>query len=243
MKIVVISLAKSQDRCAKVVEKLCSKNIEFEFLDAVDGRTDSHPYLKKHNEKSHLINCRRKAIPGELGCYVSHLLSWEKCVALNEPLVILEDDFSITVDFAAGLSFVAPYLNKVSFIRLEKLESNFYLSTPYKNEKFALVKQIKVAKCMTGYIITPHGAKALLAKGREICMPIDLYLRYTVIHGQLIYALTPDIVRSSGATSVIGFEAKCLREKGFILRIKHFIRRWAYSISSLVVNITNACIP
>jgi glycosyl transferase, family 25 len=243
VKIIVISLAKSQDRRAKVVEKLGSKNIEFEFLDAVDGCTDNHPYLKNHNPQSFLIHCRRKALPGELGCSASHFLAWEKSVDLDEPLAVLEDDFSITDDFVEGLNFTAPYLDRVGFVRLEKLESNFYFDTPYKNEKFALVKQIKVAKCMTGYIITPHGAKALLAKGREIRTPIDLYLRYTLIHKQLIYALTPTIVRSSDATSIIGFEVKDLREKGFILRIKHFFRRWAYAISSLAVNIANACIP
>ena len=223
-----------------MAEKLGQNNIEFDYLDAVDGRSDQHPYLKRYNEKSFLLHCRRKAIPGELGCYVSHILAWEKCIALNEPLVILEDDFGITEDFQEGLKFVSQYLEKVSFVRLEKLESKFYLITPYKNAKFRLVKQIKVAKCMTGYVITPQGAKAFLAKCSEICTPIDLCIRYTIMHKQVIYALTPEIVHSTGATSVIGAYVRDLREKGTALQIKQFIRRWTYAISSLAVNIVNA---
>ena len=30
--------------------------------------------------------------PGELGCFASHYLLWEKCLELNEPIVVIEDD-------------------------------------------------------------------------------------------------------------------------------------------------------
>lgn len=33
---------------------------------------------------------------GELGCYASHYLMWQKCVEINEPIIILEDDIKIS---------------------------------------------------------------------------------------------------------------------------------------------------
>lgn len=239
MKIVVISLPSSQDRRAKVVEKLAGINIEFEFLDAVDGRKDEHPYLKNYNEKAFLVNRRRKAAPGELGCYISHLLAWEKCVELNQPLVVLEDDFEVTDDFTDGLKFVEQFVDKVSFIRLEPLESNCFV-TSIRSEKFSLVKQLKVGMCATGYVITPQGANALLEKAEAICFPIDLYLQYTFIHKQLMYAMTPNIVYATHAHSIIGIENRNCREKGIILKIKRFFCKWAYAIGNLITNFFNA---
>lgn len=240
MKIIVISLASSHDRRSKVVEKLAGKNIAFEFLDAVNGKTGNHPYLKNYNEKKFLLYCRRKAAPGEIGCYVTHLLAWEKCIELNEPIVVLEDDFEISDDFLEGLKFVEQFLDKVSYIRLEQMESDLYLPTKYRGAKFQLVKQLKVGMCMTGYVITPLCAKILRDKGKEIFVPVDLFLRYTLIHKQLIYALVPHIVFPSHIDSIIGHGPRKLREKGLSLKIKRFIYRWTYAIGSIVVNLANA---
>ena len=240
MKIVVISLPKSQNRRSKLEVELGRKNIAFEFLDAVDGKTDHHPYLQNYNEKKFLLHCRRKAAPGELGCYVSHLLAWEKCIALNEPIVVLEDDFELTDNFTEGLVFLEQFLDKVPFIRLEKLESGLYWPTSCKNETFRLVKQLKVGMCMTGYVITPQCARVLLDKGREIRTPVDLYLRYTLIHKQLIFALIPHVVNPTHAESIIGLGLRRRREKGLKLKIRRFLNRWTYAVGSLVVNLANA---
>jgi glycosyl transferase, family 25 len=240
VKIVVISLPTSQDRRAKAIEKLGSKNLEFEFLDAIDGRTDNHPYLKNYNEKAYLLNRCRKAAPGELGCYVSHLLAWEKCVTLNEPIVVLEDDFELTENFVDGLKFVEQYLDKVAFIRLERIKTNYHAASPYKGEKFSLKMQLKVEMCATGYVVTPQAAKTFIAKGSEICAPVDLFLRHTLIHKQLMYVLTPFIVYPTHADTIIGWEIRTKKEKGIVLKVKRFFHKWTYTIGNVLVNLANA---
>ncbi len=238
MKVFVISLPSSYERRATVIEKLANKKIEFEFLDAVDGRYDKHPYLNNYNEKAFLIHRRRKAAAGELGCYVSHLLAWEKCLALNEAIVVLEDDFELTDNFVDGIKFAEQFIDKVSFIRLEPLESNFFI-TSHRSDNFSLVKQLKVAMCATGYIITPAGAALFLKKAKAICYPIDLFFRYTCIHKQVMYAIIPAVIYPTHSDSIIGREARDYREKGFILQTKRFFCKWVYIIGSLATNIIN----
>jgi glycosyl transferase family 25 len=238
MQIFVISLTSSQDRRAKVLEKLGSQHIEFEFLDAVDGRINDHPYLKNYNEQAFLTNRRRKAAAGELGCYVSHLLAWEKCLALNEAIVVLEDDFELKDNFAKGLKFVEPFINQVSFIRLEPLESTLFV-TSHKGTTFSLVKQLKVAMCATGYIVTPKGARIFLEKGIRIRYPIDFFLKQTCIHKQAMYAIVPALIYPTHADSIIGIDIRNRREKGIILKIKRFFRKWTYAMGNIIVNITN----
>ncbi len=241
MRIFVISLPRSLDRREQAAQKLRSKNIEFEFLDGIDGRSDEHPYLKNYNEKAFLLHRRRKAAPGELGCYVSHLLAWEKCVALNEAIVVLEDDFELTGDFNEGLKFVEQCLDRAVFVRLEKLKKNYFVESSFKSEKFRLVKQLKVGMCTTAYAVSPQGAKMLINHGREICAPIDLYIRHTLKHKQMIYALVPHIVYPTHADSIIGFEIRTRKEKGLFLGTRRFFHKWLYAIGDIVINLYNAC--
>lgn len=239
MKVFVISLASSLDRRERVSTKLGERKIAFEFIDACDGRLGLHPYLKNYDEKSFVVNRRRKAAPGELGCYVSHLLAWEKCVELNEPIVVMEDDFELTGDFEAGIAYLEQFTDKVAFVRLEPLEKQFFL-TSRKDPDFTLVKQLNVGMCATGYVITPHGAKKLLENGMRIKMPVDLYLKYTLMHNQIIHALVPHLVYPTHADSIIGIDARNFREKGALLALKRFAFKTMYAVGNLFTNLVNA---
>ena len=239
MKVFVISLATSLDRRERVANKLGERKIEFQFIDACDGRLGLHPYLKNYDEKSFVVNRRRKAAPGELGCYVSHLLAWEKCVELNEPIVVMEDDFELTGDFEAGIAYLEKFVDKLAFVRLEPLEKQFFL-TSRKDRDFTLVKQLNVGMCATGYVITPHGAKELLKNAMPIKMPVDLYLKYTLMHNQLIHALVPHLVYPTHADSIIGIDARNYREKGALLALKRFAYKTMYAVGNLLTNLVNA---
>ncbi|WP_217619444.1 glycosyltransferase family 25 protein, partial [Achromobacter sp. GbtcB20] len=80
MKILVISLPKTVERRARAAQKLGERQLAYEFIDAVDGRVDQHPSPRHYDEASLLVHRRRRAAPGELGCYVSHLLAWERSI-------------------------------------------------------------------------------------------------------------------------------------------------------------------
>jgi glycosyl transferase family 25 len=238
LKVFAISLPSSLERRATVTQKLGERNIGFEFIDAVDGRVDQHPYLKNYDEKSFLINRRRKAAPGELGCYVSHLLAWEKCVEVDEPIVVLEDDFELTDDFEAGIRYLENFIDQISLVRLEPLEKQFFL-TSHKDPDFTLVKQLNVGMHTTGYLVTPQGAKKLLERGRTIRAPIDLYLKYTFMHDQLIHALVPHGVNPTYDESIIGVDFRNYREKGAGLAFKRFAYKTFYAFANLYTNLAN----
>lgn len=238
MKVFVISLATSLDRRERVAKKLGERNIDFAFIDACDGRLGLHPYLKQYDEKSFIIHRRRKAAPGELGCYVSHLLAWEKCVELNQAIVVMEDDFELTADFEAGMAYLEKYVDQMAFVRLEPLEKQFFL-TSRKDPDFTLVKQLNVGMCATGYVITPQGARKLLENAMPMKMPIDLYLKYTLMHKQLIHALVPHLVYPTHADSIIGIDARNVREKGALLALQRFVFKTGYAVGNLWTNLVN----
>ena len=47
--------------------------------------------MEDHNyDHDHISNT------GEIGCYLSHVELWKKCVELNEPIAVIEDDMKFT---------------------------------------------------------------------------------------------------------------------------------------------------
>ncbi|HDZ9284767.1 TPA: glycosyltransferase family 25 protein, partial [Vibrio cholerae] len=93
MKIYVISLKNSLDRRASIEQQMTSHGLKFEFFDAIDGRIDPpHPLFANYDYTKRLwLTSGKMPMRGELGCYASHYLLWQKCVELNAPIVVLED--------------------------------------------------------------------------------------------------------------------------------------------------------
>jgi len=69
---------------------------DFEFFDAYNGYKMTYKDLHKlgfmpdHNWIDPTFN--RRLTKGEIGCLASHVSLWRLCVALKEPLLVLEDD-------------------------------------------------------------------------------------------------------------------------------------------------------
>ena len=73
---------------------------DVERFDAVDGRTLTLSDLSKYglfvNQGRNKVSKQFKR-PGVLGCFLSHYTLWNKCIELNEPIGIFEQD-SIMLD-------------------------------------------------------------------------------------------------------------------------------------------------
>ena len=71
-----------------------------ERLEGVDGSLlkapDILPFTASRDWRDPYWN--RRITKGEIGCVLSHYKLWKKCVELNEPILILEDDLNILED-------------------------------------------------------------------------------------------------------------------------------------------------
>lgn len=97
--------------------------------------------------------------PGEQGCFYSHYRLWQKCVELNEPIIIWEDDIVLTrpfisVDWVDVLVVALGHPGKTGKYR-------HYLDSPSGDPIAADYYQSSMPGCC-GYAIKPHAAKKLL---------------------------------------------------------------------------------
>jgi glycosyl transferase family 25 len=100
----VISLENAVARRSHVASHFGSKNINFSFFDAVDGR-NTHDALKKFAIHRKIVSesCAKELSPGALGCLMSHYKLWEKIYmesdSTNSWTLICEDDVKFHPSF------------------------------------------------------------------------------------------------------------------------------------------------
>jgi GR25 family glycosyltransferase involved in LPS biosynthesis len=108
--------------------------------------------------------------PGIQGCFYSHYRLWQKCVELNEPIVIWEDDIVLyrnyqPVEWDDILVLALGHPGKTEKYR-------HYLDTPEGDPVAADYYQSSMpGNC--GYAIKPHAAKKLVETYSKTYLPAD----------------------------------------------------------------------
>ena len=189
MDIFVISLESSSER--KVTfDNYNSKYIKYTYYNAVDGKNININNL----DASILKKGSQNYSNGAIGCALSHLQLWDKCIELNKPIVIMEDDAIVSRDYNKHINNLMNIIfpNKWDIIQLNynfdsvlsynntnyetcncifnktKLTQN-HISTFVNSKINTTIAKLNHCFGTSAYIINPSGAKIL----KESCFPLD----------------------------------------------------------------------
>ena len=230
----VINLAGSDQRWERTSSRLQELGIPFERFEAVDGRVNPHPLFSRYDDKLR-ERYRRKALSGgELGCFASHYLLWEKCTELNKPIVVLEDDLIINTTLNEALIIAEQEIDQLKYLRLA---GTYPKPKTYKKLKaigqFDLSDHIRGPAGTLGYVITPEASAALIKHAEKWFIAVDDYMDRYWCHGVDCYSLMPfpievaenesDIVRVKKEPQALW---KKLRKEGY--KLIELVRRWCY---------------
>lgn len=210
----VINLAKSHARKQFIQSQFSTLNqslatpIAFTFFPAVDGKANPDFYLfKKYNAKKHFQRKGNQLTLAQLGCFASHYLLWEQCVALDQGIIVLEDDAILHPEFIDAYQFITSRDNHFEFFWLSppapakrKQRSQLVFSLP--NSQIALYRFYKSWANATGYYLTPQAAKKLLTQCEEWIYEVDTTMeRYWENRldflGLMPFCLEPDLSQES----------------------------------------------
>jgi glycosyl transferase family 25 len=116
------------------------------------------------------LKINKMKTPGVKGCFYSHYRLWQKCVDLNEPIIIFEDDIVLS----------RPYLpidwDDVLILALGHQQKSprymHLLTSPNGEPRVEEYKQSSMPGCC-GYAIKPHAAKKLLDIYNKTFLPAD----------------------------------------------------------------------
>ena len=182
---------------------------EFEIFPAVDGIRSSHPLFARYDDRLRLRSRRRPLSGGELGCWASHYLLWEKCIESNKPLIVMEDDVIVEDFFVAALNTVSAHINTFKYLRLAGTSLD---RRPYQIVgslgKFDLVDHIRGPAGTLCYAIHPYAAKSLIEHAENWYQAVDDYMDRYWIHGVDCLSLMPFSVKVSNLESDIQRQSK-----------------------------------
>jgi len=183
MKNFIICLSKipaSLETATNLKNQLEKFNAEVELFegtygnDAVKMMEDEHRSLHPLGIKGEINPTDEKInkmmSPGVKGCFYSHYRLWQKCVELNEPIIIWEDDIVLSRPY---LSIDWEDVLVLALGHQQKSPRYMHLLTnPEGDPRPEIYKQSSMPGCC-GYAIKPHAAKKLLKIYKNTFLPAD----------------------------------------------------------------------
>lgn len=174
------------------------KHFSINFFDAIDAENGEHLVFKQYSKKRSFLFRGKELSNGERGCFASHYRLWEKCVSLNKPIVVLEDDMNILPNFWDSLHRIAQ--SDYAYVRLMFLEHRVK-AMELPNDFYISFDKLTGTQ---GYYLTPIGAKAFIASAKIWYCPADDYMGMFYIHKIPSVCIKPIIYEIEIDTSIKG---------------------------------------
>lgn len=174
--IFVISLARAPERRKSIEEHLRGLDLQYEIVDAVDGK------LLPVDEQKKLLAPGVSYAPGVIGCYLSHLAVYESLIDRSIPMaLVLEDDARLnpkivhalkTGDISSNFDYCLLDCDDVS-------EDTPVYYDPDSEEVLAAgfpVYSTNIGPALLhAYLMTQEGARKRIEHAWPIRKPVDVY--------------------------------------------------------------------
>ncbi|XP_031622692.1 glycosyltransferase 25 family member [Contarinia nasturtii] len=182
-KIFMINLLRRPERRIKMERSFKELGLNVEHVAAVDGKKLTQEYLDEigvkylpgYSDPFH----NRPMTKGEIGCFLSHFMVWEKQVAQNlQEVLVLEDDIRFEPYFKQRAMHLLDEARKIGGWDLIYFGRKRLLK---KNEMWVdgsdYLVHASYSYWTLGYVLSLEGAKKLLAaKPLENLIPVDEFL-------------------------------------------------------------------
>ncbi len=237
MHIFVINMALHADRRRSSEQKLKSLGLKFEFFEAISGESAFRDAVfADYDESEFLLNTGRRITMGEIGCFASHRALWAMCYRLDEPIMIMEDDFDLLDGFVDALHSAAEVTEQLGFLRLQT-DCSARKHPILASRDFLVSRYSKAPHSTLCYSISPNVARRFLEQSRSFDAPVDVFIRTFWEHGQALYALTPYTVAPSIMSVDTTIEGRIKGRRKLSVAAQRFVRkgrwywqRWLFNV-------------
>ena len=204
----VISLARALERRANISGRLGDAKVQYEIVDAVDGKTLALEKLgnRLQNDLAYK-RYQHRLTKNEIGCFLSHYNLWERMLSERTPCaLILEDDACWKpgfFDVVAALPKCGWHWDYVLLSGGEprRVESEL-CDLPHGHR---LVRHHRPGWTAAAYLLTLAGAEKAHRQCYKIDGHVDGTMRQYWRNGLAFYEVTPSPAYQSDEPSQIGY--------------------------------------
>lgn len=235
--IIVISLARATQRREAVARQLGAQNLPFDFMDAVDKNTLDAAERNRVVTGEYVLNTGRHATDGEIACFASHRKAWGRCVESGAAMVIMEDDFTLSANFAEAIEVASRYINGCGFIRFQS-ETRALKKQFASDGSHTVWRYTKAPHSLAGYMLSPHAAAALIEHSEQFVGPADVYTKMFWLHRQVMYGVSPYSVWDSEFSSASDIGTRPKAHKDLLTRLRRPLRKLSHWRQRVLANRT-----
>ena len=147
---------------------------------SIDDKTIIHPFAKGQIQLKYDMNHDNISSMGAVGCALSHINLWKKCVEMNTPIVISEDDTFYTPKHLKEIEWVFPSIPAdADFAAIIYINFLTTLKPSPSTTQWGEI-QTREFHGTQLYYITPRFCKELLKDALPIVTQIDAYVSYVL---------------------------------------------------------------
>ena len=182
----LVNLAESQERLTKMNTTLKRLGINYERVEAINGKLLPQEIKKEitypYNHFDTRVRFTRELTDGEIGCFLSHRACWAKLVDSNENFaLIMEDDIEISKLATKYLLNSNWIPSSVDICQLSCLEASqkgrIKDKTLYIDETISLVAPLyPIPLGCQCYLISKQAATKALSLSEKLPCPVDDFL-------------------------------------------------------------------
>jgi len=242
VRIYVINLDRSRDRWERLRGQAAEYDLGITRIPGIDGKAVADQDRVDFHPKSFIHHNGRKLLPGEYGCYRSHLLALEQFVATGDSMaIIMEDDIELNETL---IPRAIAAMDSIGGTGLVKLVNHRLVGFKQVCET---AKHDIIGRCMHGpqgsaacYIVDRKAAMKLLVTLKPLLLPYDVALERGWSTGVQTFATQDNLAEFSPhrADTTIGNRSHYRAVKRhFLLRMTtHWfrtcdqLRRWRYAV-------------
>ena len=203
MKIFVISLKSSIKRREEVAKTFDENGLRYKFFDAINIADDQN-ILHLYNADETISKKGYLLTKQEIGCFASHRALWEKCVQLNEPILIFEDNVEIHSSFLECFNYAIRNIKELKVLKFGSIFENELQKVDQITDDTMIVKYNKGASGTSCYMISPDAANRYLFLSCSFFQAVDDFMEYEWRTKLPLYTMHPNIVSRNSSSSTIG---------------------------------------
>lgn len=181
----LINIERAAARRELVERQAAELGIELERVAGVDGKSVPENEWQDVDKQLFLRRNGRPLMPGEYGCYKSHLKAFQQFLGSGKPAaLIIEDDVSLSRDLMERAKSVASAVPRDCVVKLVNHRTQAFRQILKTEEGdavgFARLGPQGSAAC---YLLTAEAARHLIDRLRVQSLPFDMALERSWDHG------------------------------------------------------------
>lgn len=241
MPIYAIFIARARERMEAQQGQANALHLDFRPVQGVDGKTVPPVQWEGFSRVRSRLRAGRDILPGEYGCYRSHVAALSAFVASGEPYAtIVEDDVVFVEGLEERLLAIARTMPADAIVKVTNHRHRGF------RRKFTTALGDAVGRCHFGpqgssacYVVSRQGAMRFLERASVMTQPYDKALECGWGYGTRVYVTGKDFMPYGLPDSLVGTRddyrsskhARLKRLPAFVMRLFDHIARFVYAFA------------